>query len=61
MEALIPSKQKFARMTVLSYSESMQILHFKTSADFRFWLDKNHAKSDGLWLRIFKRMLAKNP
>src|SRR5579863_993021 len=33
----------------------MQILHFKTSADFRFWLDKNHAKSDGLWLRIFKK------
>ena len=33
----------------------MQILHFKTSADFRFWLEKNHAKSDGLWLRMFKK------
>jgi uncharacterized protein YdeI (YjbR/CyaY-like superfamily) len=33
----------------------VQILHFKTSADFRFWLEKNHAKSDGLWLRISKK------
>lgn len=33
----------------------MQVLHFKTSADFRFWLEKNHSKSDGLWLRISKK------
>ena len=33
----------------------MQILHFKTAADFRRWLEKNHAKSDGLWLRISKK------
>lgn len=33
----------------------MQILHFKTSADFRRWLVKNHVNSEGLWLRISKR------
>src|SRR5580692_12952869 len=33
----------------------MQILHFKSSADFQFWLEKNHAKSEGLWLRISKK------
>ena len=33
----------------------MQTLHFKTSADFRHWLEKNHLESDGLWLRIFKK------
>ncbi len=33
----------------------MQTLHFKTSADFRHWLEKNHTESDGIWLRIFKK------
>lgn len=33
----------------------MQILHFKTSVDFRHWLEKNHVSSDGLWLRISKK------
>jgi uncharacterized protein YdeI (YjbR/CyaY-like superfamily) len=33
----------------------MQTLHFKTSADFRRWLEKNHTESDGLWLRISKK------
>jgi uncharacterized protein YdeI (YjbR/CyaY-like superfamily) len=33
----------------------MQILHFKSSADFREWLEKNQAGSDGVWLRIFKK------
>jgi uncharacterized protein YdeI (YjbR/CyaY-like superfamily) len=33
----------------------MQILHFKTSAAFRRWLEKNHAQADGLWLRISKK------
>src|SRR5258708_6808416 len=31
----------------------MQI--FKSSADFRRWLEKNHARSDGIWLRYFKK------
>jgi len=34
----------------------MQILRFKSSAEFRRWLGKNHAGSDGLWLRIFKKV-----
>src|SRR5713101_6205707 len=33
----------------------MQILHFKASADFRRWLEKKHAGSDGVWVRIFKK------
>jgi uncharacterized protein YdeI (YjbR/CyaY-like superfamily) len=33
----------------------MQILHFESSADFRRWLEKNHAASDGVWLRFFKK------
>ncbi len=33
----------------------MQTLHFKTAADFRHWLKKNHLNSEGIWLRIFKK------
>lgn len=33
----------------------MQILRFESSLDFRRWLEKNHAVSDGLWLRFFKK------
>jgi uncharacterized protein YdeI (YjbR/CyaY-like superfamily) len=33
----------------------MQTLHFKTSADFRHWLEKNYTESGGIWLRIFKK------
>jgi uncharacterized protein YdeI (YjbR/CyaY-like superfamily) len=33
----------------------MQILQFKTSADFRRWLGKNSASSDGIWLRLYKK------
>jgi len=36
-------------------THSMQTLHFKSAADFRRWLEKNHAESDGLWLRFFKK------
>lgn len=28
---------------------------FKSPADFRQWLERNHARSDGIWLRIFKK------
>jgi len=34
---------------------SMQILLFKSSVAFRRWLEKNHAKSDGVWLRFCKK------
>jgi len=33
----------------------MQILHFKASADFRRWLEKNHAGSDGVWVKTLNR------
>jgi uncharacterized protein YdeI (YjbR/CyaY-like superfamily) len=32
-----------------------KILSFKSAAEFRSWLKKNHADSDGIWLRIFKK------
>jgi len=28
---------------------------FHTAAKFRAWLEKNHEKSDGLWVRLFKK------
>jgi uncharacterized protein YdeI (YjbR/CyaY-like superfamily) len=31
------------------------ILGFKSSAAFRRWLEKNHAESDGVWVRFFKK------
>jgi uncharacterized protein YdeI (YjbR/CyaY-like superfamily) len=33
----------------------MEVLRFKSFADFRCWLEKHHAKSDGIWLRFFKK------
>ncbi|HUD84006.1 MAG TPA: hypothetical protein VMQ67_10910, partial [Candidatus Saccharimonadales bacterium] len=33
----------------------MEILHFKSFGDFQRWLTKHHARSDGIWLRIFKK------
>lgn len=38
----------------------MKILRFKTSAEFRRWLEKNDASSDGLWLRFFKKASGEN-
>lgn len=28
---------------------------FRSESDFRLWLTKNHTKTEGLWLRIFKK------
>jgi len=33
----------------------VQTLTFKSSLEFRSWLEKNHADSDGVWLRICKK------
>ena len=33
----------------------MKIVTIKSVAAFRTWLEKNHAASDGIWLRIFKK------
>ena len=32
-----------------------QILEFKNSTTLRAWLEANHALSDGLWLRMYKK------
>ena len=41
-------------MTAL-FSPPMHPHFFPTPADFRKWLEKNHAKSTGLWLRLAKK------
>jgi uncharacterized protein YdeI (YjbR/CyaY-like superfamily) len=33
----------------------LQVISFKSPAEFRRWMAKHHAKSDGIWLRIFKK------
>ncbi len=33
----------------------LQIVRFRSSSDYRRWLAKNHARSDGIWLRIYKK------
>jgi uncharacterized protein YdeI (YjbR/CyaY-like superfamily) len=34
---------------------SFKIHAFKTAKDWKKWLEKNHAKSMGIWLRFFKK------
>ena len=36
-------------------SENPATVTYETAADFRAWLAANHARSDGIWLRIFKK------
>jgi uncharacterized protein YdeI (YjbR/CyaY-like superfamily) len=38
-----------------SLKQRMKNLSFKSPLDFRNWLEKNNAISDGVWLRIFKK------
>ena len=33
----------------------METVSFKTAGELRKWLAKNHAKSEGIWLRIYKK------
>ena len=33
----------------------METMSFPSSRDFRAWLSKNHSRSDGIWLRIYKK------
>jgi uncharacterized protein YdeI (YjbR/CyaY-like superfamily) len=33
----------------------MDILRFETAAEFRGWMEKNHAAAEGIWLRYFKK------
>jgi len=39
----------------MSEPGSMQVLPFKSAAAFRCWLEKNHAKPGGVWVRFFKK------
>jgi uncharacterized protein YdeI (YjbR/CyaY-like superfamily) len=33
----------------------MQIMSFRSPRAFRAWLQKNHGRSEGIWLRIYKK------
>ena len=35
--------------------KNVLILPFETTAKWKNWLSKNHVKSDGIWLQIFKK------
>jgi len=35
--------------------ETLKILSFESPLAFRRWLERNHANSDGIWLRLFKK------
>ncbi len=37
----------------------MRTLAFKSSSGFRDWLEKNHAATDGIWLRMYKKASGK--
>ncbi|MCA9391401.1 MAG: YdeI/OmpD-associated family protein [Candidatus Magasanikbacteria bacterium] len=32
-----------------------EIISFKTAAEFRKWLSKNHTQEEGIWIRFFKK------
>jgi len=40
---------------VSCYRPFMEILRCESFLELRLWLDKNHATSDGIWLRFFKK------
>jgi uncharacterized protein YdeI (YjbR/CyaY-like superfamily) len=39
----------------MTKSSTVPILAFETPDTFEVWLTKNHDKSDGLWLKLFKK------
>jgi uncharacterized protein YdeI (YjbR/CyaY-like superfamily) len=40
---------------MIADKSNLPILSFATPAEWNAWLDKNHARSNGVWLRIFKK------
>lgn len=51
MTGKAPSNMKGDRLFV----NGMQTAQFRSSAEFREWLERNHALSPGIWMRIFKK------
>lgn len=39
----------------MTKTDTIPTIEFKTSKTFETWLEKNHDKSDGIWLKIFKK------
>jgi uncharacterized protein YdeI (YjbR/CyaY-like superfamily) len=35
--------------------EGLPIIHFKSQEDWEAWLQKNHATSDGIWIKLAKK------
>lgn len=46
------SRQAFS---VMASSKDTPIKAFSTQQKWREWLEKNHSKADGIWLRVFKK------
>jgi uncharacterized protein YdeI (YjbR/CyaY-like superfamily) len=42
-------------MSTNKRNSQLQTVSFNSPADFRNWLAKNHAQSEGVWLRIYKK------
>ena len=42
-------------MSAAEAKKELPIKAFETAADWADWLARNHAKSDGIWLRFFKK------
>jgi uncharacterized protein YdeI (YjbR/CyaY-like superfamily) len=40
-------------------TKDLKRIGFKSAADFRTWLEENHAMCDGIWLRFFKKSSGK--
>ena len=41
--------------TTLKKGNEMEVVSFASSKEWRKWLAENHAKSNGVWLRLFKK------
>jgi uncharacterized protein YdeI (YjbR/CyaY-like superfamily) len=44
-----------AGATVQSSKANREIVSFLSATEWESWLDKHHAKSEGVWLRLFKK------
>jgi uncharacterized protein YdeI (YjbR/CyaY-like superfamily) len=53
----VVSKQSTQKKTttIMTKLKSLPIKEFKTAKTFETWLKKNHDRSKGLWLKIFKK------
>ena len=46
---------KRTKLIMKDHDKNLPILKFRSASALRAWLIKNHATSDGIWLRIYKK------